>query len=424
MNSLKELKEISKDYTVLYVEDDKNIANTLINYLSKFFKQVMYAQNGEEGLKLYNQMNYDIVITDINMPKMDGLKMSQEIKKINNNQNIIIVSAYSEIENFLTSIKIGVDGYIIKPIDYQDINNLLFKTVSKIKAFKDNEELKKHEENLLAELSRDNNRLKQFTEVIDEIAAVSKIDLEGKITYVNPSYINLSEYTQEELIGKEHSFIGHPDMSKSIYQEIWEDMKKGKIWEGTLKNISKNNNTYFIHATFIPLLDINKEIIEYIKISFLTTKEEIEKREFKRKVMTNYLEFKKTNINAIERISDQYKELESLKNEHNQLLKKFDKIESKYKKASSQIDFYEKNVKEKDGQYHKIFNIQKSNLEKIGDSHKKSLMKIEKLNKIIYDLQEEHDLKAKQIVKLNGELNEQTNIILDLRDTIKNIKGL
>lgn len=421
MLNLKDLKDISKEYTVLYVEDDKDIANTLIHYLSKFFKEVVYAKNGEEGLDLYNQDLFDIVITDINMPKMNGLQMSEEIKKINDDQIIIIISAYSEIQNFLTSIKIGVDGYIIKPIDYKDINNILYKSVSKLKIKKDNKTLKNEQKNLLAELSRDVNQLKQFSDVIDNISIVSKTDLEGKITYVNRLFIDASGYSKDELIGRKHNIIRHEDMSKSLYHELWKNIQNGQVWEGTIKNKSKDGNAYFIHTIIIPLFDIEKNIKEYIGISFLTTKEEIEKREFKRKVMTNYMEFKKTNMNAIERISEQEKELESSKNELKHLKELFDKTESKNKKATRQIEFYEKNIKEKENQYHKIFEMQKNNLQKISDSHKKSLIRIEKQNNEIAKLKEDHELKSKEIVTLNGEVNEQMDIIHDLRDTIKNI---
>ncbi|PLY04335.1 MAG: hypothetical protein C0625_16785 [Arcobacter sp.] len=421
MNSLKDLKDISADYTILYVEDDKDIANTLINYLSKFFKEVVYAKNGEEGLELYKQQSFDIVISDINMPKMSGLEMAEEIKNINNEQNIIIISAYSDIQNFLTSIKIGIDGYIMKPVDYNDINNLLFKTVKKIKTIKEHKTLEIKQKELLAELSRDNNQLKQFSNVIDNISIVSKTDLKGDITYANDFFVDVSGYSKEELIGKTHSIIRHPDMSKGVYQELWESIQEGKVWEGTIKNRAKDGSIYFIHNVIIPLYDINKNIKEYMGIGFLNTKEEIERRQFKKKVMTNYMEFKKTNINAIERISSQDSELNNLKQEHEILKESLKKIETKYKKANHQIEFYEKGTKEKDTQYLKIVEIQKMNLQKISESHKKSLIKIDLLNKELAHLKEEHDLKAQQVIKLNEELNEQTNIIYDLRDTIKNI---
>lgn len=421
MENLKDLKNIACNYSILYVEDDKDIANNLISYLSKLFKEVIYAENGEEALILYKDNEFDIIITDIMMPKMDGLMMSEKIKEINPNQNIIIVSAYAEIDNFLKSIKLGIDGYIIKPINYIDMNNTLFKTVSKIKALKENQNYEDKLEKILAQLQIDNTQLKQLSEVIDKVAIVSKTNLEGIITYVNDFFINISGFSKKELIGNKHNIIRHEQMSKGLYQELWNNIQKGEIWEGTIKNKAKNGDTYFTHATIIPLFDIDRNIKEYIGISFLTTHEEVEKREFKKKVMTNYMEFKKTNMNAIEMISSLSKDLSNLQQEFDNYKNKMEKINSKYKQSQKQIEFYEKGSKQKDGQYSKILEMQKINLQKISDSHKKSLAKIDKQKKEIEDLQEEHDLKAKEIIKLNGELNDQHKIILDLRDTIKNI---
>ena len=85
------------------------------------------------------------------MPKMDGLELSRNIKEINPNQNILIISAYAEIDNFITSIKLGIDGYILKPISYEQMNNELFKICLKIKSFNDNEIYKNNLEKLVEE---------------------------------------------------------------------------------------------------------------------------------------------------------------------------------------------------------------------------------------------------------------------------------
>lgn len=86
--------------------------------------------------------------------------------------------------------------------------------------------------------------------------------------------------------------------------------------------------------------------------------------------MTNYMEFKKTNMNAIEMISALNKDLDNLRQEYDSYKNKMEKIHSKYKQAQKQIDFYEKGSKQKDGQYSKILEMQKINLQKISDSHK------------------------------------------------------
>jgi PAS domain S-box-containing protein len=423
MNNLSDLKEIASEYKVLYVEDDKDIADILINYLSKFFKEVVYAQNGENGLELFKNDEYDIVITDIVMPKMDGLEMSEKIKEINKNQNIIIVSAYSDIENFLTSIKIGVDGYIIKPVDYTDINAMLYKTVLKIKAFKDNEKYEKELKKLLQELENSNSELEQYIKTIDKVAIVSRANLKGYITYANDSFCEISGYSFDELIGQNHNIIRHPDMSKEVFKNLWETIQAGNIWDGTIKNKTKNGDAYFTHSAVMPILDKEHDTIkEYISISFVTTKDEEEKRDFKKKVRTNYIEFKKTNMNAIERIAELEKELEELKTQQQQKQSSDMMNDKKYKQNLSQIRYFEKQLKDKEVQHKKLLELQKYNLNTLSESHKKSLITIDKQRKQISTMKEELDIRVKEVMNLTEKQNEQMRIIHDLRDTIKSLR--
>ena len=112
MISIHELKELAQNYTVLYVEDDEKIRAAVCHYLESFFLSVSSAENGEEGLSLYIKSSYDIVITDIQMPKMNGLAMSAKIKEINENQEILIVSAHTGSDMFMESIYLGISGYV------------------------------------------------------------------------------------------------------------------------------------------------------------------------------------------------------------------------------------------------------------------------------------------------------------------------
>ncbi len=422
MKNLEELKNIASNFRVLYVEDDTAIASTLINYLSKFFKEVIYAKNGEDGLALYKQDSYDIVITDINMPKMTGLEMSEKIKEINSQQNIIVISAYSEVENFLTSIKLGIDGYIIKPVDYTDMNRILFKTVIKIKAFNDNLENEAKLETLVKKIAKKNGELKQYTDVIDNVAIVSKTDLKGNITYINDFFCEVSGFTREELLGKPHNLIRHQDMSKSVYQELWKTIQSGKIWEGTIKNKAKDGSPYYVHAVITPVFQSDgKTISEYVGIRFLTTNEEVEKREFKKKVMTNHLEFKKTYVNSVELIAELQNEIETLKNVDNSHQHESDGYKARYKKALNQVDFYEKEIKRTEERYVKMMNVTKQNMEKVTHSHKIALQRIDKLERQVHKYKEEESSQSKEIIRLNDQLNAQYKIIHELRDTIKNI---
>ncbi|MEA3497717.1 MAG: response regulator [Campylobacterota bacterium] len=129
---LKLLQSITKELTALYVEDEVALQQGVSEYLKKLFKRVECAVDGKEGLEKYKKEKYDIVITDIEMPIMNGLEMAKAIKDIDSNQSIIIMSAYTNTSYFVDSIQIGVSGYIIKPMDYKQMNQVIYKTVLNI----------------------------------------------------------------------------------------------------------------------------------------------------------------------------------------------------------------------------------------------------------------------------------------------------
>jgi len=110
---------------VLFVEDEKEIRDALSDAIGDEFASFTVAKDGEEGLKKYLKYKPDVVITDILMPIMDGLDMSKEIKKISRDTAIVVLSAFSERERLLKAIEIGIDKYLIKPIDTDDLINAL-----------------------------------------------------------------------------------------------------------------------------------------------------------------------------------------------------------------------------------------------------------------------------------------------------------
>jgi len=104
-------------FTLLYVEDDKNTQDTMKQILENEVKTFYQAYNGEEGLALYKEKKPDIILTDINMPVMSGLDMASTIKSIDRTQPIVITSAFDEKNILFDALNIGIDGFVIKPVD-------------------------------------------------------------------------------------------------------------------------------------------------------------------------------------------------------------------------------------------------------------------------------------------------------------------
>lgn len=144
-----QLCEIGKNIRVLYVEDDSQIREEFLHFLNRFFSSVTVATNGKEGLSKALENTYDLIITDIMMPKLNGLEMIEKIKEKKPSQPTMIISAYHELLMLHRSIELGVDGYLFKPIKPQETIDLLWKAVSKIMMEKENLLYKNHLEKMI-----------------------------------------------------------------------------------------------------------------------------------------------------------------------------------------------------------------------------------------------------------------------------------
>lgn len=114
---IKSLKEITYKMNLLLVEDDLQIQSQLKSFLSNFFKNINTANDGIEALEKYKNNQYSLVITDLSMPNMTGDELIENIKRINESQYIIVISAHSEQQRVIKLANAGISGYLVKPID-------------------------------------------------------------------------------------------------------------------------------------------------------------------------------------------------------------------------------------------------------------------------------------------------------------------
>ena len=125
---LKNLVSYSKNLKVLYVEDNQESRIQALKMFENYFTHIDVAVDGQDALQKYKKYfydtnnYYDLVITDIRMPKMNGIDMSKAIYKLNLHQKIIIISAYSDKNYFIDLINLGVDGFIQKPLSFEQVS--------------------------------------------------------------------------------------------------------------------------------------------------------------------------------------------------------------------------------------------------------------------------------------------------------------
>ncbi len=123
--------------------------------------------------------------------------------------------------------------------------------------------------------------LNEYKKAVDASNIVSKTDLKGNITYVNEEFCRISGYSRDELLGRPHNIVRHPDMPKEAFKELWNTIKDKKIWRGVVKNRRKNGGIYVVDATIIPILDNYNNIVEYIGIRHDITELESAKEQLK-----------------------------------------------------------------------------------------------------------------------------------------------
>ena len=113
--------------------------------------------------------------------------------------------------------------------------------------------------------TKDINVLDREVPYPDGRLIVSRTDTKGILTHCNPSFVSMSGYTEEELIGQNHYILRHPDMPASAFKDLWDTINKGKKWHGYVKNLRKDGAYYWVLATVIPNVR-NNEIIGYTSV--------------------------------------------------------------------------------------------------------------------------------------------------------------
>ncbi|MFA7611288.1 MAG: response regulator transcription factor [Sulfurimonas sp.] len=138
MLNSKELLTHTKKLSVLFAEDHDDLRDNTRDILKSFFNQVHSAVNGEEAIKMYKEYYlkeskyYDIILSDIQMPRINGVELVETLYRINPNQIVIIVSAYDDSKYLLPLINLGIEQFVKKPIDYQDLLRVLLNASKKL----------------------------------------------------------------------------------------------------------------------------------------------------------------------------------------------------------------------------------------------------------------------------------------------------
>jgi diguanylate cyclase (GGDEF)-like protein len=152
---INELVEFTRTLKILYVEDNEDARKAMLALLGNFFDDIIVAVDGADGLEKFSNDSFSLVISDIRMPNINGLEMIEKMKTTDPNISAIVATAHKDAELLLESIAIGVDGYLLKPINYKQLQNTIRKTCEKIYYKVKNEEYEHNLEYLVQERTKE-----------------------------------------------------------------------------------------------------------------------------------------------------------------------------------------------------------------------------------------------------------------------------
>ena len=198
------------DLSVLYAEDDPVTREEISRFLMRRAKEVIPAENGAEGLELFRRSNPDIIVTDIRMPVMDGLKMLREIRKDNKKIPVIITSAYSDTSYMMEAIDLGSDQYVLKPVDAEKLSSAFEKCAELVEFRKAASKHAEEREKLIEELHAALAKVKVLSGFLPICSSCKKIrDDKG---YWQQIECYISEHSEAEF---SHGIC--PDCAKRLY---------------------------------------------------------------------------------------------------------------------------------------------------------------------------------------------------------------
>jgi PAS domain S-box-containing protein len=243
---------IEKNPTISEIIDYASI-NTLINEYEKMFLSITNASITQNYIKLKNSNDYKRYL------QFNKLILSRKL------QDLTAIVWFDTLTNIInnfnqitTLIKFNTENVIDKKLQdfkytFALVSNLtilsLFAFILMIIAF--------------LKLSRDEQKLR---EVADKYIISSQTDTKGRIIDVSQAFCDISGFSKDELIGKPHNIVRHPDMPKEVFKEMWSKIKQGKPWSGKVKNLKKDGEYYWVYAHIEPLYNTKGEIESYISI--------------------------------------------------------------------------------------------------------------------------------------------------------------
>ena len=392
------LKDFIKTLNILYVEDEVSAREIFTKILKRFFNTVDARENGLEGYIAFKEKHlknekYDLIISDINMPKLDGMEMLEKIREIDSLVPVVFITARHEADVLLKAIELQISDFIIKPIDFDGITKVVNNASEKLF--------------LKNTLLRKNTELELYLKTIEQMAFIIKMDMDLNITYINDIFSNSIDCETSNIIGQNFDFLKSKLSTSNSFDNLKESLLNNNIWEDTIKIEKDENGSIYLKAKIIKIYnDSDKNIQEYVFIAYTVTDQENEKKELNKKMFQNIAHLKKESHSSLIENKKLESELEILKNHIQNLNRQLIDVNTSKSSLLKQLEAYE------------ISSLNQST-GKV-DLMKKKNEEIELFRKSLQKIKTEKDLLIEKISEFKDTIEHKDNIIDMFKKNEKN----
>lgn len=244
---------------VLVVDDDATTRDQLRQMISRLVTEVHAVDDGLSGLALWRGWRPDLVVTDIMMPIMDGLEMSKAIKQEDPEAQIIVVSFSSDTAHLRLALDIGIDRYVLKPLDEHLLDNAIAKCLLDLHRLRD---------------------LKLARLVFESASeGVMVTDDQGRIQSVNPAFSEITGYRADEAVGASATLLASGQHDADFFQHMWENLRSHGRWSGEVVNRRKGGELYSEWLSIVAVEENDARATRYIGLfSDITERKQEEER--------------------------------------------------------------------------------------------------------------------------------------------------
>lgn len=387
-----------KTLTVLYIDSNKITSTYFSGVLEKLFKNVILKNSAKEAITCFledKNKDIDVIICDMHLSMdLQGVEILEKIRKIDENIPFILTTGVVDVDDLIKAIRYNATDFLIKPLNAKGLIASLEKVCQDKYLLKMEQQAKKD--------------LSELIKVINEIALVTKTDVNGKITFVNKFFCDISGFKEDELIGQTHDVIRLTQ--KEELKELDLAMSKGETWEGRIKNLSKHKEEFYVYLTVIPDFNIDDEIKGFTWIRFLATDYELEQQIFREKIEENINENRKINIKAMEEIDSLINKLNSLQNIDSKLAEE----KRKNNRYSEQYNYFRTEISKKEEKLKDIGSRAKEKLTLVMTTQKELSKKKDDILFSIDTLMKDLEEKNESIKTLVKELDDKKAILNSL----------